>query len=145
MNPPPFYSDWPSLAAFAEQLLAQRLTADPEAVKANRLSQALADDRARVMGAVVAVWRAIVRREPVPELQAFHAEIRLDLASARAAFSARSAAAPGNTSLAQQLALAVALEWNHRGCMPGADCPWILHVHEANLIARRRRPISEAA
>jgi hypothetical protein len=91
------------------------------------------------------VWRAIVRREEVPTLQTTHAEVRLDLANARAALSTRAAAAPNNTTLAQQLALAVALEWNHRGCMPGADLPWILHVHEANMIARRRREVCEAA
>lgn len=144
MNPP-YYGDWRGIAAFAEQLLAQRLAADPEAVKATKITQAQADDRARVMGAVVAAWRAIVRREELPTLQATHAEIRLDLANARAALSARSAAAPGNTTLAQQLALVVALEWNHRGCMPGADLPWILHVHEANMIVRRRREQREAA
>jgi hypothetical protein len=142
---PPLYGDWRSIAAFAEQLLAQRLAADPEAVKAGKLTQAQADDRARVMGAAVAIWRAVVRREPMPELQAYHAEIRLDLASARAAISTRAAAAPENTTLAQQLALAVALEWNHRGCMPGADLPWIMHVHEANLLARERYTRKESA
>lgn len=142
---PAFYGDWRAIAAFAEQLLAQRVAADPEAVKANKISQAQADDRARVMGAAVAIWRAVVRREPVPALEATHAEIRLDLATARAALSGRAAAAPGNTTLAQQLAFAVALEWNHRGCMPGADLPWILHVHEANLLVRERHPRREAA
>lgn len=142
---PPFYSDWLGLAELAEQLLSQRLAGDPEAVKASKLTQAQADDRARVMGAVVMIWRAIVRREPVPPLAATHAEIRLDLDRARAALSARAAAAPTNTAFAQQLERAVALEWNHRPCMPGSDLPWIMQVHAANQTIRRSREPLEAS
>lgn len=145
MNAPPLYGDWPALAAAAEQLLAGRVANDPAAIEAGKLTPDQAEERARIMAAVVAIWRAVVRREPVPELQAPHAEIRHDLARAREALSVRVAAAPGNTTLAQQLHLAVALEWNHRPCMPGHDLPWILHVHLANQLARERHPLPKAA
>lgn len=139
MSPPPFYNDWPGLATLAGQLLAARLAGDPEQVAGGRITQAAADDRARIMHAVVAIWRAVVRREPLPELAAFHAEIRQDLANVRSGAAARLAAAPSNTTFERQLAGIEALVWNHRPCMPGADLPWILHVHEINVELRRRR------
>jgi len=139
MNPPPFYDDWRGLAQLAEQLLAARLAGDPEQVQGGRFTQAEADDRARIMGATAAIWRAVVRREAVPELAASHAEIRLDLAGVRNGAAARLKASAGNTSFERQLAGIEALVWNHRPCMPGHDLPWILHVHEANQMTLRRR------
>ncbi|WP_052507870.1 hypothetical protein [Sphingomonas hengshuiensis] len=133
---PTYATDWPGIAATAEQLLADRLARDPDLVAAGKLPPAAADDRARIMAAIVALWRAVVRREPVPALSATHAEMRADLAKAREVLSTLAASRPDNTALAIRLAAVVALEWNHRPCMPGHDLPWILHVHAANLQAR---------
>jgi hypothetical protein len=144
MNPPPFYNDWPGLAQLAERLLAARVAGDPEQVQGGRFTQAEADDRARIMGATIAIWRAVVRREPVPELAAFHAEIRLDLDAVRKSAAARLTAASGNTSFARQLTGIEALVWNHRPCMPGHDLPWILHVHAANQLGRESAPMAAA-
>lgn len=138
MTEPRFALDWEGLATMSEQLLADRIATDPGSVAAGKLTEAQADDRKRIMGSVVAIWWAVVRGAPMPELQASHGEMRRDLADVRAKLSTVAAARPDNTTVARRLEAIVALEWNHRPCMPGHDLPWILHVHAANLIGRAR-------
>ncbi len=142
---PTYATDWTGIAATAEQLLADRLARDPDLVAAGKLPQADADDRARIMAAIVALWRAVVRREPVPALSATHTEMRGDLAKAREVLSTWAASRPDSTALATRLAAIVALEWNHRPCMTGHDTPWILHVHTANQQARAQAAHRAAA
>ncbi|UYY60133.1 hypothetical protein [Sphingomonas sp. S2-65] len=140
--PPPFYNRWHGLAATAAQLLARRREGDARRVEAGEITQAEADDRSRIMGALATMWRAVVDQAEAPKLDAYHAEIRNDLLTLAFDTKHRAAARPDDTALQRLATYAAALKWNHRPCLPGHDLPWILHVHAANL-AMRPAPVEQ--
>ncbi|RSV34842.1 hypothetical protein CA234_20680 [Sphingomonas sp. ABOLE] len=132
--------DWPALAAEAGRIHAARQRhADQLAEKGDTERAAPAADRARVSGALAAMWRAIVDHQPEPELQASHAEIRQDLAGIRDMLTQRAARAPDEVN-AEQLARVQALIDHHFPWWPGADRPHILFLYSVNQEARRRWP-----
>jgi len=143
VTPPRLYNDWRGLAATAAQLLARRREGDARRVEAGEIAQAEADDRARIMGAVVTIWRAVVDGAELPQLGAYHAEIRDDLLTLAFDTRHRAAARPDDAALQHLAAHAAALKWIHRPCLPGHDMPWILHVHAANLAMRSASATAE--
>ncbi|NLS25739.1 hypothetical protein S2M10_07090 [Sphingomonas sp. S2M10] len=130
--------DWRGLAQEAARLRAARERHADQLAKAGKAEQAAAAaDRARVIGALAAMWHAIVSHQPEPELQASHAEIRQDLAGIRETLAQRIARAPDEAN-AEQLARIDALICHHQPWWPGAERPHILFLHSVNQQARRR-------
>lgn len=150
---PPFADDWAGLAAVAERLCADRAAGDPRQLEAGRLTQAQAEDRARVSGALAAQWRAIADRRPIPWLDASSAEILADLERAAEATARHAARSPDATI---QLGTApipytrfaeavAALHWHQQPYRAGTDTPRIAFVHGLNLMIRAERTEREAA
>lgn len=134
--------DWPGLAQEAARIHAARQRHADRLAQAGDPRAAEESDRARVMGALAAMWAAVVARRPEPELQASHAEIRQDLAGIRDTLAQRAAAAPDEAN-ALQLARIKALIDHHDPWWPGCDRPHILFLHQVNLAARARWPRPE--
>lgn len=144
-SPPPFHDDWPALAEQAEALLEGRLRGDPAHVAAGKLDAAGAEARARRMRALAGIWRAVVRREPLPDPEigaadwAAASEIRDDLAET--ARIARERAAETGSEPARLTALRIAaLAFHHQPnpCFP-FDVPNIVLIHGINQAARARQ------
>lgn len=142
---PPYADDWEGLAAVAERLRDDRARDDPKYVQAGKLTGQQLDDRARLSRALALQWRAIARREPMPQLDAHPQEILLDLKAASAATARIAAAKP---DLAVQLggyqirytefAKAVAaLLWHQQ--LDGCDTARIVFIHEFNQRSRQRQ------
>lgn len=131
--------DWSSLAAETASLHAARQRHAEQLAKAGDDRAAGAADRARVSGALAAIWAAIANRQPEPDLQASHREIREDLAGMREKLAQHAARSPSEANAAQ-LARIEALIDHHAPWAPGADLPHILFLHHCNLEARRRWP-----
>lgn len=148
MTAPRFHADWEGLALVAERLRDDRAAGDPRNVEAGRLTQQQADDRARVSNALALQWRAIARREPIPWLDAGHAEIRADLESAAAATARQAAKTPQATVQlgAAQVRYAdfaegvAALLWQQQPYRVGTETPRIVFVHTINQMARAAAP-----
>jgi hypothetical protein len=142
---PPYADDWEGLAAVAERLRDDRARDDPKYVQAGKLTGQQLDDRARLSRALAQQWRAIARREPMPQLDAHPQEILLDLEAATAATARIAAAKP---DLAVQLgsfqvrytefARAVAaLLWHQQ--LDGCATARIVFIHEFNQRTRALR------
>lgn len=136
--------DWADLGRTAAQLLAEREKGYPGLVTAGTLDQAQADGRIRVMRSVVAIWRAVLTDEALPEPSEFNArfgatweEMRDDLA--RAAMRARELARrqQGNRDAAVQAELVEALAWQHQPVCVGSG-PHIWLSHDYNQWEKRR-------
>lgn len=127
--------DWPGLAAAAERLLAERLQRDPASVEAQRLTPLEAQNRERIMRDVVAIWRAVVRKEDIPELVISHAATRADLDGAAAAWARISKSKPGDQGCADLADRVAALAWYHQ---PASDAgtPMIIFCHRFNQSQR---------
>jgi hypothetical protein len=150
---PPFADDWEGLAAVAERLRDDRARGDPEQVNAGRVTQAQADDRARIAQALALQWRAIVRREPVPWLDAHPAEILADLAAASTAAARRAAERPNDQvqlgaalvpypRFAQGIA---ALLWQQQPYRDGTHMPRIVFIHTLRQLMQAERAAKSAA
>lgn len=144
---PRFADDWEGLAATAERLRDDRAREDPGYVAGGRLTQAQADDRARISGALAQQWRAIARREPIPHLHATPAEIRHDLERAVQSTAKRAESAP---DVAVQIGAALrtyaefaqavaALHWQQQPYREGTQTPLIVFIHTLNRMARARQ------
>lgn len=130
--------DWPSLAAAAERLLADRRQRDPASVEASRLTEAEARARELTMASVVAIWRAVVRHEALPELTASHAATRADLEGAAAACARIAQSRPGDQGSADHAMRVAALAGYHRAVAPDGT-PMIIAVHLFNQHWRHLR------
>lgn len=127
--------DWADLGRTANQLLSEREKGYPAMVAAQKLDQALANARIRVMRAVVAIWRAVLNDEALPEPIDFQArfgatweEMRDDLG--RAAVRARDLARKqrDNRDAAVQAELVEALAWQHQPvCAGSGPHIWLSH------------------
>ena len=127
--------DWAGLAAAAERLLADRLERDPAAVEAERLTTAEAQSRERIMRDVVTIWRAVVRKQDLPELAVSHAAARADLEGAAAAWARISKSRPGDQGCADLAIRVAALAWYHQAVTP-AGTPQIVFIHNFNQYSR---------
>lgn len=123
--------DWPGLAAAAERLLAERRQRDPASVEGGRLTVAEARTREQTMVDVVAIWRAVVRKEDLPDLAVSHAVTRADLEGAAAAWERISKSRPGDQGCADLAARVAALARYHQ---PATDAgtPEIIFCHRFN-------------
>lgn len=148
MTGKPLYADdWRGLAAVAERLRDDRARDDARYVEAEKLTQQQADDRARISNALALQWRAIVRRETIPSLDAGPLEIRLDLEAAYASTAKRAKLKPdvavqlgiGQVSYAQFASAIEALLWQQQPFRDGTDTPRIVFIHEINQQARAER------
>ena len=130
--------DWADLGRAAAQLLAEREKGYPAMVAAQKLAQALADARIRVMRAVVAIWRVVLNDDALPEPNEFQAhfgatweEMRedLDRAAARARELARRHR--DNRDAAVQAELVEALAWQHQPvCAGSGPHTWLSHDYQ---------------
>lgn len=136
--------DWADLGRTAVQLLSEREKGYPAMIAAEKLDQALADARIRVMRAVVAIWRTVLNDEPLPEPADFQArfgatweEMREDLD--RAAVRARELSRKhrDNRDAAVQAELVEALAWQHQPVCTGSG-PHIWLSHDYQQWERRR-------
>ncbi|GEM_PF-6451231 len=123
--------DWRMLAAAAERLLADRLEKDPASVAANRMTALDATNRELTMRDLVAIWRAVVRKEPIPELQVSHAATRADLEAAATAWARIAKSRPGDQGCSNHAARVAALARYHQSPAPSGT-PEIVHLHEMN-------------
>lgn len=136
--------DWADLGRTAAQLLAEREKGYPALIATGTLDQVKADGRIRVMCAVVAIWRAVLNDEALPEPADFPTrfgatweEMRedLDRAAARARELARRHR--DNRDAAVQAELVEALAWQHQPVCAGSG-PHIWLSHDYRQWEKRR-------
>ncbi|NYT43139.1 hypothetical protein HZY97_20355 [Sphingomonas sp. R-74633] len=132
---PAMRHDWHGLAAAAERLLADRFKSDPASVEAGRMTMLEAQNRQLTMRDLASIWRAVVRREPMPELAVSHAATRADLEAAAAAWAKIAKGRPDDQGCADLAALVAALAWHHQPMTP-AGTPAIVLLHISNQHTR---------
>lgn len=75
----PYRFDLAQISAVANHVLAQRVAAYPDAVAANRMTQAEADRGIRILTAIAGVFHAAARVEPMPPRNASRAEMHAEM------------------------------------------------------------------
>lgn len=75
----PYRFDLAQISAVANHVLAQRVAAYPDAVAANRMTQAEADRGIRILTAIASVFHAAARVEPMPPRKATCAEMHAEM------------------------------------------------------------------
>lgn len=124
--------DYPALAEEAARIYAVRAQHAQDLAKVGDPEAEAAADKARIMRALAAIWRAVELRRDAPELRTSHDEIRAELAD----ILAKLAADPGPD--AERLERVKALAWHHRPWSAAIGTPHILFLHETNQELRRR-------
>ncbi|QIG79953.1 hypothetical protein [Stakelama tenebrarum] len=137
--------DWPALRATAERIRDDRARSDPAAVEAGRMTKEAARARVRVADALATLWQCVAEHRDIPELAACDAEIRADLATARAAAERVSAARPDHVPLALHAARIATLAHYHAPYRAGAHIALIRFLHACNQQARVDREPRRAA
>lgn len=143
--PPALAYEWPTLAAAARRICAQRAESDPVHVEKGTLTEYQAMNRLRIARALVAQWDSVVAHQPPydPETAwaaslgregAYPHELREDLHAA-AARARTIADRHGEDADAEDFAQAVeALAWHERPRQPGVS--HVLDVAHVNAMAR---------
>lgn len=120
----PYLRDKPALAATAIKLLANREQGDPRAVEAGDMPEAVAADRARRGRALADQWKAIIRREPIPDAGASYPELLADLREISAGASAFASRSPGTRVALNALREETLADWKAWGLKwPEAELP----------------------
>ncbi len=141
---PRFSNQWDVLLDVARELRAARAAGDPGQVAKGRLTQAEADDRARLSCALVTMWTHIVERTVFDHLDSYASlgaswyAIRRDLAGAVDRAAARAARAPADLALRDFADCVRALLWQMQPT-GSTDLPHILWVHGFNAMLATRR------
>lgn len=76
----PYRFDLAQISAVANHVLAQRIAAYPDAVTAQRMTQADADRGIRILTAIAGIFHAAARIEPMPARKATRAEMAAEMA-----------------------------------------------------------------
>lgn len=129
--------DWPTLARAAERFLADRLSSDPRAVQASKLTPEAAQLRERAARAIVTIFTSVEQRVDIPALDISYDVLASDIAQASSRVS-RLAQSDTDPAL-RAYATALAMIAEHCQIGEGQVTPAILLVHYFNQHHRALR------